>query len=150
MSGDASIDDKYKLATVTDVSDGTSATEKKSKLTIPANYAALNDEPKCVATWTGTNAKAIETKSDVNAIGASMETATFTDGATGDGIINCVVWGDSKPFSVTWKNEKEEVLQNKDNEVLLIFRSHLVRPLIGCKTLSYTFDYGPIISTLTS
>jgi hypothetical protein len=150
ITGDASIDDKYKLATVTDESDEASTTEKKSKLTIPANYAALNDELKCVATWTGTHAKAIETKSDINAIGASMETASFTDGATGDGIITCVVWGDTAPFSVTWKNEKEEVLQNKDNEVILIFRSHHVRPLIGCRTLSYTFDYGPMISTLTS
>jgi hypothetical protein len=131
FTGDASIDDKYKLATVADESDGASETEKKSKLTIPANYAALNEKLQCVATWTGTDAKAIETKSDVNAIGASMETATFTDGATGDGIINCVVWGDSKPFSVTWKNEKEEVLQNKENEVILIFRSHRVSPFIG-------------------
>jgi hypothetical protein len=130
FTGDTAIDDKYELAKVSDESDGASATEKKSKLTIPANYAALNDELKCVATWTGTNAKAIETKSDINAIGASMGANTFTDGATGDGIINCVVWGDSKPFSVTWKNEKEEVIQNKDNEVILMFLSHRVSPFI--------------------
>jgi hypothetical protein len=117
FTGDATIDDKSEIAKVTDSSDAASATEKRSKLTISANNPALNDELKCAATWTGTNAKAIETKSNVNAIGASIGANTFTDGYTGDAVITCLVWGDSAPLSVTWKDDRDKVITNKANEV---------------------------------
>ena len=46
-----------------------------------------------------------------------MDTQTFSDGATGDGVMSCVVWGDSPPHSVSWKNPKEETVSNVANEV---------------------------------
>ena len=105
-----------------------STTEKKSKLTIPANNPVFNGELKCVATWTGNEGKAIETTSDVNAIGASMESHTFSSGVSGDGVMTCLVWGDSPPFSVSWKDSKEKSVANVENEVFAIFDSFV--PLI--------------------
>ena len=115
--GSTTIDGDFTLATIADTSDSSSTTEKKSKLTIPANNPIFNDELKCVATWTGADSKEIMSTSDVNAIGASMAAQTFSDGATGDGVISCVVWGDSPPHSVSWKNPKEETVSNVANEV---------------------------------
>ena len=94
-----------------------SPTEKKSKITIPANNPIFNDNLECVATWTGDQGKAINTKVDVNAIGASMEAQTFTTGSTGHGDMTCVVWGDSAPFSVSWKDKEEKAITNVANKV---------------------------------
>ncbi|KAL5249910.1 hypothetical protein ACHWQZ_G015848 [Mnemiopsis leidyi] len=115
--GTTAIDGDFDLATITDTSDSSSETEKKSQLSITANNHVFNDELKCVATWTGKDSKAIETKTDVNAIGASMAGQTFSDGTTGDGVMKCVVWGDVPPHSVSWKNPSEETLSNVANEV---------------------------------
>ena len=118
-TGETAIDGDFNLATVEDTSVEASATEKKSKLTIPANNPVFNNELKCVATWTGTNGQAIHTMTDVNAIGISMEAQSFSSGATGDGVMSCVVWGDSPPHSVSWKNPKEEAVSNVANEVII-------------------------------
>ena len=125
-TGATTIDGDFDLATVTDTSESSSETEKKSKLTIPANNPIFNDELKCVATWTGTDSKAIDTTTDINAIGASMATQTFSDGATGDGVMSCVVWGDSPPHSVSWKNPKEETVSNVANEVSSSIHSTII------------------------
>ena len=117
LTGTTAIDGDFDLATITDTSDSSSDTEKKSQLSITANNPVFNDELKCVATWTGKDSKAIETKTDVNAIGASMAGQTFSDGTTGDGVMKCVVWGDVPPNSVSWKNPSEETLSNVANEV---------------------------------
>ena len=55
--------------------------------------------------------------SDINAIGASMAAQTFSDGASGDGIMTCLVWGDAPPHSVSWQNPNEETISDVANEV---------------------------------
>ena len=119
-TGETVINNDFKLATVEDTSEGSSATEKKSKLTIAANNQIFNNELKCLATWTGEHAAAIHTKTDINAIGASMDADTFSTGSTGDGDMVCLVWGDSSPFRVSWKDPKGEAVIAVENEVSLI------------------------------
>ncbi|KAL5250884.1 hypothetical protein ACHWQZ_G016582 [Mnemiopsis leidyi] len=117
--GSTTIDGDFTLASITDTSEASSATEKKSKLTIPANNPTFNDELKCVATWTGDDAKEVVSMSDINAIGASMAAQTFSDGASGDGIMTCLVWGDAPPHSVSWQNPNEETISDVANEIVI-------------------------------
>ena len=119
-TGETVINNDFELATVEDTSEGSSATEKKSKLTIAANNQIFNNELKCLATWTGEHAAAIHTKTDINAIGASMDADTFSTGSTGDGDMVCLVWGDSSPFLVSWKDENEDAVSNVENKVFII------------------------------
>ena len=119
-TGETVINNDFELATVEDTSEGSSATEKKSKLTIAANNQIFNNELKCLATWTGEHAAAIHTKTDINAIGASMDADTFSTGSTGDEDMVCLVWGDSSPFLVSWKDENEDAVSNVENKVFII------------------------------
>ena len=94
-------------------------------MTIPANNYVFNNELKCIATWTGDNGKAINTKTDINAIGASMAEESFSDGSTGDGVMTCLVWGDSVPFSVTWKDADDKVINDVANKVIIKLYTNL-------------------------
>ena len=49
-----------------------------------------------------------------------MDADTFSTGSTGDGDMVCLVWGDSSPFSVSWKDENEDAVKNVENKVFII------------------------------
>ena len=106
--------------TLTDESDTSSTTTKISKLTITTNKPTFDAQFKCITTWSGVNGKSIESTSDVNAVGVALDEYTFSTGSSGDGVIRCVVWGDSPPHSVTWSDEREDAITNQPDEVTAI------------------------------
>ncbi|XP_063691310.1 roundabout homolog 1-like [Bolinopsis microptera] len=114
--GDVLVDDEVEHVTLTDESDSSSTTTKISKLTITTNKPTFNAQFKCIATWSGVNGKSIESTTDVNAVGVAVDENTFSTGSSGDGVISCVVWGDSPPYSVTWSNEREKAITNQPDE----------------------------------
>ena len=85
----------------------------------------------CQATWSGTDSETIETSCDVNAIGAGMEEVTYSDG-----VMSCVVWGDSPPHSVTWSDEAGNTVLNVTEQVqrfkllLLVRGPHFIIRLV--------------------
>jgi len=106
------IDNTLSYVDLTDESDSSSTTTKASSLKLKTNNPTLNNVLQCRATWSGENGKTIESTCDVNAIGASMEERVYSDG-----VMSCLVWGDTAPHSVTWADGEGETVSNVTDQV---------------------------------
>ena len=88
-----------------DITTSTSGYYYNSTLEMTDNWYTFSREIKCRADWdTPSNALQAFGYSDLNAVGSYMDSQSFSNGDN-NGVMDCIVWGDDAPYSVSWSQD---------------------------------------------
>jgi hypothetical protein len=99
--------------------------KRRSILTIKNLNASsfYNDELRCVAKWKDPETFSVQSVSDLDTVGATMEPRFFTQ-VDGSAVLTCLVWGNEPPKQVKWTDNNGEEMKSDGSRVGYIYTTN--------------------------